>query len=49
MISIFAAIDAGEVKGALNERILMCQIKPFLKRKKFMASGAVIQGVRRAN
>jgi hypothetical protein len=46
-ITSFVAIDAGKVKGAVNECILMCQIKPFLKRKEFMASGIVLyQGVR---
>jgi hypothetical protein len=31
MISSFMAIDGDEVKWAVNERILMRQIKPFTK------------------
>ena len=32
IISSFVAVDDGKVKWAVNECILMCQIKPFTKR-----------------
>ncbi len=32
-ISSFPAVDSGEFKRAMDERILMCQINPFMKWK----------------
>ncbi len=44
-ISCFAAVDGGEVKGPVNEGVLMCQIHPFLECCKLMAIGIVDRSI----